>query len=132
MKLFYILMSILLIAGCTSKPINNISNEIIPTTYSGNQLKLNDIELAIITGAHKRGWVSRAIKPGLIESRISNKGRGAVVEIKYSVENYSISFKSSENLNEDDGSIHKKYNKWVLNLNKSIQSELGKYSIQNK
>ena len=49
----------------------------------------------------------------------------AVVEIPYSATSYSIKYRSSIDLNESGGNIHKNYNGWIQNLNKGINTQLG-------
>lgn len=49
----------------------------------------------------------------------------AVVEIPYSSTSYSIKHRSSVNLDEGGGNIHKNYNGWIQNLNKGISTQLG-------
>jgi hypothetical protein len=48
------------------------------------------------------------------------------VEIPYSASKYSIVYKSSENLDEADGKIHRNYNGWVQNLDRAIRTEIAR------
>jgi hypothetical protein len=125
MKKIGFLIFVLFLFGCASKPIVNVKNEYIPTTRDGSQLSVEDVERAILSASQKRGWTSRIVKPGLIEASISVRAHRASIEIPYTASNYSINYKSSENLNYDDGSIHRNYNNWVVKLSRTIQDELG-------
>jgi len=49
----------------------------------------------------------------------------AVVEIPYSSKSYTIRYRSSENLDEKDGVIHKNYNGWIQNLTRGINAQLS-------
>ena len=49
----------------------------------------------------------------------------AVVEIPYSATSYSIRYRSSIDLNEAGGKIHKNYNSWVQNLTHGINGQLA-------
>ena len=120
--LFIIVISIF-ITGCTSKPIHNIENEHVPTIYK--QPSIKDVEKSIINAAIRRGWSPHIIKPGLIEASISVRTHKATVEIPFTESEYSINYKSSENLNYSDGNIHRNYNNWVIKLSRTIQEELG-------
>jgi len=118
------------LSGCTSKPVYNVKNENVPNTRSA-QLSLSDIEKAILSASQKRGWSVRVIKPGLIEASISSRKHRAAVEIPYSQSDYSIIYKSSENLEYENGKIHRNYNNWIIRLSRAIQNELGVVSRKN-
>jgi hypothetical protein len=49
----------------------------------------------------------------------------AVVDVNYTPQTYSITYKDSSNLGYDGQSIHKNYNGWVQNLDKAIRAQLG-------
>ena len=49
----------------------------------------------------------------------------AVVEIPYSANDYSVKYRSSANLNEANGNIHKNYNGWIQNLTRGINAQLS-------
>lgn len=124
-KIVLLLVAALLLAGCTSKPVLNIENENVPTDVRGGQYTVQQVEAAILSATRKRGWSPRIIKPGLIEASISVRSHRATIEIPYSSSQYSIHYKDSQNLNYDDGSIHRNYNNWVVKLGRTIQDELG-------
>ena len=64
-------------------------------------------------------------KPGLLLATLFIRKHQAVVEIPYTTSKYSIMYKSSINLDEANGQIHKAYNGWILNLNKGINGQLS-------
>lgn len=116
---------ILLLCGCTSAPVSNINGETIPTAWNGSAPALGDVEKAILSASQTRGWNSRIVRPGLIEASISVRSHRAEISIPYTERNYSIYYKSSDNLDYRNGSIHRNYNKWVMKLSQAIQRELG-------
>jgi len=81
---------------------------------------------AIITACARLGWVCSIAAPGEIIGRLNLRSHQADVRIPYSVEKYSIIYVSSENLRYDaaKSTIHRNYNNWVLNLQRSINAEL--------
>ena len=46
-------------------------------------------------------------------------------DIPYSTARYSITYKSSENLQAANGTIHKNYNGWIQNLTRGINAQLS-------
>ena len=71
------------------------------------------------------GWQMNANAPGKITGTLNVRKHTAVVEIPYSSRSYSINYKSSVNLNEEEGQIHNNYNGWVRNLAKAIDANLA-------
>ena len=129
-RLTLLISFVVLLAGCTTKPVYNVDKEQIPNP-SRTRLSLNDVERAILSAAQKRGWSARVIKPGLIEANLALRSHRAAVEIPYSQSDYSINYKSSENLDYEDGNIHRNYNNWIIRLSRDINSELGMAAQKN-
>ena len=115
----------LLLVACTSKPILNINNSNVPTAINGERLSIEQVQRAIFSACARKGWSPRLIKPGLIEASISVRSHQATVDIPFDTNSFSIHYKSSNNLNADNDSIHRNYNNWVLKLSRTIQKELG-------
>ena len=111
----------LMLAGCRSSPILNIENA--PITIEAKH-SAKDIKKAIIRAGAGLGWNMKAKKSGHIIGTLYLREHVAIVDIKYSNKSYSITYKSSENLNYDGTNIHKNYNGWVTNLNRQIQAQL--------
>lgn len=114
-----LLVGSLLIAGCSSTPVQNIPRTVVTTTKTVEQ-----VEEAIIGAAKARGWSVTDKKPGEIQLTIHARQHSATVAVAYDKEGYSINYVSSENLNYSSGSIHKKYNRWVRTLDKDIRQRL--------
>ena len=62
--------------------------------------------------------------PGLVTGRLALRGHVAVVDVRYTVKDYSITYKDSSNMNYQDGQIHRNYNGWIENLNRDIRANL--------
>ncbi len=110
--------------ACTSAPIMDLNDRTIPQTQAGETLSLEQVQAAIMKGSIQKGWVPSVVKPGLVEASIQVRTHQAVVSIPYTQGDYDIIYKSSQNLDESDGKIHRNYNRWVVNLSASIQEEL--------
>jgi hypothetical protein len=118
-------VSLLLIVGCTRKPVFNIQTQYVPTKISNEQQSLAEVQKAILSAIQERGWSSRIVNPGLIEASILVRTHSATVEIQYTKSTYSITYKASENLKYRRGRIHRNYNGWVARLARAIQAELS-------
>jgi hypothetical protein len=122
------LLIILLIAGCTSQPIHNISETNLPSLKNGSPPTVEIVQNSIIKACKERGWIPSVTQPGIIEARLTLRSHRAVVEISYTDNSYTITYKDSENLDYSNGSIHRNYNNWVANLSRSIQEEIGAHA----
>jgi hypothetical protein len=114
-----------LLAACPTVPIYNVNDAQISTT-SGKHLSASQVRAAIITAGTALGWHIADAGPGRLEGTLHLRNHTAVVGIPYSATKYSIVFKSSENLEEADGKIHKNYNGWVQNLDRQIRTEIAR------
>lgn len=112
------------IVACTSAPIMDLNDRSIPQTQAGEMLSLEQIQAAIMKGSIQKGWVPNVVKPGLVEASIQVRTHQAVVSIPYTQTDYDIIYKSSQNLDESRGKIHRNYNRWVANLSSAIQEQL--------
>jgi hypothetical protein len=111
-------------AGCTSAPIYTVS-DVPVTAASGKALQSSQVRQAIITAGGALGWRVSDAGSGHLEGVLHLREHTAVVDIPYSATQYSILFKSGENLKAADGTIHKRYNAWVQNLDRGIHSALS-------
>ena len=121
------LLVVILIAGCTSQPILNVSETHLPSLDNGSRPTAEVVQKAIMRACRERGWVPKVVRPGTIEARLTARSHQALVEITYTDNSYAITYKDSENLDYSDGSIHRNYNKWVVNLSNTIQKEIATY-----
>lgn len=108
-------------ASWGAQPIQNVNDAAV---VSAKPVKIEQVKSAIMIAGTSLGWQMAEISPGLIQGTLNLRKHTAVVDIPYSSAKYSIVYKSSINLDERDGQIHKNYNSWVQNLSKKIGTEL--------
>ena len=113
-----------LVAGCTIAPILQVEQQ-ATTTTSGKPLTQEQVRAAILRAGVALGWQIKDDGPGALVGTLQLRGHVAVVSIPYSATSYSIKYRSSENLNESGGKIHKNYNGWIQNLHRGINAQLN-------
>ena len=112
------------IAACTTVPIMNVDNAPVPAV-SGKPMTQEQVRAAIIRAGSALGWQMKDDGPNKMVGTLVLRQHTAVVDIPYSPTAYSIKYKSSVNLDESGGSIHKNYNGWIQNLNRGINTQLA-------
>ena len=83
-----------------------------------------DIEKAIVRGGTNAGWHVAPEVPGRLSARYVSGPHNATVTIEHDIKTYNIKYREST-LKTDGTSIHKIYNRWVQNLDRSIRTELS-------
>jgi len=116
--------AVVLMAACTSAPIMNVDKAAV-TTASGKALTREQVRSAIVGAGASLGWTFKDESPNLIVGSLNLRTHTAVVEIPYSESSYSVKYRSSTNLDEKDGNIHKNYNGWIQNLQRGINARLS-------
>lgn len=111
------------VAGCGTVPINNVEQQIVATA-NGKSLTQDQVKSAILRAGTQLGWQMKEEGPGMLVASITLRTHSAVVSIPYSATSYSIHYRSSINLEESGGKIHKNYNGWIQNLQKGIATQL--------
>lgn len=94
-------------------------------------LAVNDAQFASLNGRdpavviedalRSRGWQIDARRPGAIDATIVARIHRASITVSYDADSYSIAYRSSENLDYENGKIHRNYNRWIANLHRDIQ-----------
>ena len=115
-------VSLLGLAGCRSAPVRNVYDA--PVTTGKPAYTTADVKKAIMAAGASLGWQMRDAGPGVIEGTLFLRSHMAQVEIPYTKQNYSITYKNSSNLNYDGTNIHNNYNGWVQNLDNAIKTQL--------
>lgn len=72
-----------------------------------------------------RNWRMKTESVGVIDGRYISRGHMAHIRINYTANGYRINYVDSENLNADNGKIHRNYNRWINNLDHDIQLRLA-------
>lgn len=112
------------IVACTTVPIMNVDGVAV-TNASGKPLTHEQVRSAIIRAGGTLGWQMKEEGPNTLVGTLMLRSHTAVVEIPYSTKSYSIKYRSSINLDEGGGKIHKNYNGWIQNLQKGINTQLS-------
>jgi hypothetical protein len=118
------LIAAIVLAGCSSVPIQNVDNAAVPMV-SGKQMTKEQVRSAIIRAGSALGWQIKDESPDKLVGTLVLRAHTAVVDIPYSASSYSIRYRSSINLDEGGGKIHKNYNGWISNLNRGIGTQLA-------
>ncbi len=115
-------LAILLIA-CTL-PVQNVNNA--PINASNASYDLSEVTKAIKRAGSGLGWQMKEQTPGHIVGSLYLRTHVAVVDITYTLDEYSINYKDSTNLNYNPGNntIHKNFNSWIQNLTNAIHTQL--------
>jgi len=120
-----LLLSIFAFAGCGSgDPVVNFSNS--PIVAQSGKKNVEDVKRGIILSGSRIGWQMQDVKPGTLYATLFQRGRMAKVEINYTADTYSITYRDSSNLEYNNGVIHGTYNKWVTHLHRNIRATLSK------
>ena len=121
---------ILQIIGC-SKTADLISPlEFKITSEISDESLAKEIKLALIN----REWIPIDGKNGLISARLNVRKHTVEIDIKYGDGIIEIIYRDSKNMlykSEGDSTrvIHKKYNAWIMNLQRDIQLRIAKLSV---
>ena len=126
-RLFIIIFSVFLISSCIRfQPIQKPQTQQIPSNLSSKQ-----IDTIIKSSCIKRGWsVKEKDSNTIIANYVKNSFYSATIQIDHSNKQYTIKYLKSKNLLNDDGTIHRNYNKWVILLNQDIRNNLNKLSAK--
>jgi hypothetical protein len=115
-------LSVVLFAGCKSAPMYEVVAAPIPT-MAGKTLTMDEITKAMVRAGARAGWQVAPERPGVLVGHYAQGQRTATVGIEHDTKAYSIKFRDST-LRSDGASIHRLYNTWVQNLDRSIRVEL--------
>ena len=108
----------------TMAPIQNVENVSV-TSSTNRPLSPGEVRAAIVRAGAGLGWTMKDAGPGVINGTLILRTHTAEVQIPYSATSYGIVYKSSVNLQESGGKIHRNYNGWVQNLNRGINAQLA-------
>ena len=117
---------ILTFSGCGTAAVYNVPNQPIVANNTERAVENKDVYKAILRAGAGLGWNVKKIKPGIAEATLYLRTHVAIVTIKYNTTDYSITYKTSTNLNydESDKTIHTNYNGWIQNLDRAIKTQL--------
>ncbi|WP_145533856.1 hypothetical protein [Yersinia alsatica] len=118
------LVSIAFITGCAgTTPIQDVNQTVMGSHTA------SEVQRAILAGGISRGWIMVPASEGVINGKLINRDHIVEITINYSANNYQIKYVGSTNMDAKNGKIHSKYNRWIANLNKDIQTKLVQPSL---
>ncbi len=98
-----------------------------PIDGSGRQLSLDDVTRAIVQAGRVTTipWEMREVRPGFIIGTLKHKRHRAIVNINYSTQKFSITYRDSTLMRyEPPDRIGRHYNYWVEELEERIKANL--------
>ena len=108
----------------TTAPIQNVP-EVSVAAQANKTLSAEEVRAAIVRAGAGLGWVMKDAGPGQLHGTLLLRTHSAEVLIPYSAASYRIQYRSSSNLQEAGGMIHRNYNGWIQNLNRGINAQLA-------
>ncbi len=113
------------LAACnTMAPIQNVSA--VPVASQANRpLARDEVRGAIVRAGAALGWVMKDDGPDRLMGTLMLRTHTAVVEIPYTPSSYAIRYRSSVNLGEGNGNIHRNFNGWISNLTRGINAQFA-------
>ena len=108
----------------TMAPIQNVEHVSVSSS-SSKPLTPAEVRGAIVRAGAGLGWIMKDAGPGVINGTLILRTHTADVQIPYSATSYGIVYKSSINLQESGGKIHRNYNGWVQNLQRGINAQIA-------
>jgi hypothetical protein len=112
------------LTACNTAPVLNV-NDAAATNSTGKPLTHDQVRSAVVRAGAALGWQIKDEGPNKLVGTITLRKHVAVVDIPYTANSYSIKYRSSENLDEKGGTIHKNYNGWIQNLTRGINAQLS-------
>jgi hypothetical protein len=110
------------IVGCARVPIKNLED--IPISVpSGRIVALEEVRSSIVKAGIELGWEMKAEGSNTLLATLKVREHITVVDILFTQTTYSIRYRSSTNLGEQYGKIHRNYITWVSQLSKKINAQ---------
>jgi len=116
--------AVVLVACQTLAPIQNVQKASVAAS-ANKPLTNEQVRGAIVRAGSTLGWIMKDEGPGKLTGTLLLRTHTAVVDIPYSASDYSILYKSSIDLKEANGQIHRNYNGWITNLTRGINAQLA-------
>ena len=121
LRVTLITLTLLVTAGCTSKPILNTLHD-LPANAQVSEEKMKAV---IVNALQKREWTVQRLSPQLVQAEITVRNQYyAAIDIRYTRNSYAITYRDSRDLGYKDGKIHRNYNRWVSMLDRDIMAGL--------
>jgi hypothetical protein len=114
----------ILVTGCKTAPVLDVE-QATTITASGKALTRDQVRGAIIRSGATQGWLMKEEGPNMMVGTYHHGNNSATVEIPYTGDTYSIKYRASVNLEKGTGLIHTRYNIWVRDLARAINTQLS-------
>lgn len=95
-----------------TQPVYNVVDKAIHTG-SGRALTLEEVGNVLAGAARYKRWSVAKVEEGYLKAEIHVRKHFAAIDIRYTPESYSITYRDSEVLRYDGTKIHRNYNKWI-------------------
>ena len=99
-------------AVARTQPVYNVVDKPV-TTGSGRTLSLEEVGDVLAGAARYKRWSVAKVEEGYLRAEIHVRKHFAAIDIRYTPESYSITYRDSEVLRYDGTKIHRNYNKWI-------------------
>lgn len=111
-----------LLTACGVKPVKNVESKVVPNNIQSSA----QVKQAIQRAGRGLGWIIKEVDEDTLEGILLLRTHMAKITIPYSKNEYSLLYKSSEDLDYDGEAktIHSNYNGWITNLDRAIQVQL--------
>jgi len=124
-KIILMGLAVMMLGGCaTPNAVRNINAEPV-VGPAGRAVSMDEVGKAILRAGGTLGWQMKQMELGYILGTLKLRSHVAVVDIRYTTKNYSVTYKDSTNLNYDGTNIHNNYNGWISNLDRAIKTQLA-------
>lgn len=119
--------SLVILAGCTT------AAPLIITNSSAAAKNASQVRKAIFLAGASRGWIMKDVDSSTIQASYTKAGKHtAVVDITYSVDSYTITPNKKSSLMLANGQVDRHLNRWIRNLDQSIQKQLVLINLNDK
>ena len=123
MKLSVMLLLGVLV-GCAKVPIKN-TDDVPISIPSGRTITLDEVRSSIVRAGVELGWEMKIDGSNLLLATLKVREHITVVDILFTETTYSIKYRSSTNMGEQYGKIHRNYITWVSHLSKKINAQFS-------
>ena len=112
-----------LLTACGVKPVHEVESKAVPINIQNSA----QVKQAIKRAGNGLGWIIKEVDENTLEGILFLRKHVAKITIPYSSSQYSLLYKSSEQLDYDQEAktIHSNYNGWIMNLDRAIQVQLN-------
>lgn len=114
-----VVASALVLSACGTTPVQ-------PTSYAGG-ITHEELKKIILLSLAERGWLLSDEKENLVAARHVRGSFIAAINITISKNHYTIEMDPvNTTLKSDEGRVHRRYNKWIRQLDADIQRRILK------